>query len=88
MALSRGIKHAGIIHVCVICVANVWPWLSIYMGWVQVILSETLSYVTPFNIFLLNVNFNKSTIGLNAFLMLYMLVKCQDNLRLITMSLI
>ena len=39
-----------------------------------------------FFLFLLYANFNKSTLGLDFLLILYMLAKFQDNLRLITMS--
>ena len=63
--------------------------LYIYIyGLVHVTLGITLSYVTSLNISLLNVNFNKSTVGLNSILILFMLAKFQDNLRSIIMSLI
>ena len=45
------------------------------MGWVQVTLGITLSYVTSLNISLLNVNFNKSIVGLNSIFILCMLAK-------------
>ena len=56
--------------------------------WVQVILHVTLNHVTSFNIFLLDTNFNKSTIGLNFLFVFFMFVKFQDDLRWITMLLI
>ena len=56
------------------------------MGWVQVTLGITLSYVTSLNISLLNVNFNKSIVGLNSIFILCMHAKFQDNLRSIIMS--
>ena len=56
------------------------------MGWVQVTLGIILSYVTSLNISLLNVNFNKSIVGLNSIFILCVLAKFQDNLRSIIMS--
>ena len=43
--------------------------------WVLVTLCVTLSYFTSLNISLLNVNFNKSFVGLNSLLILYVLAK-------------
>ena len=56
------------------------------MGWVQVTLGITLSYVTSLNISLLNVSFNKSIVGLNSIFIPCMHAKFQDNLRSIIMS--
>ena len=43
--------------------------------WVLVTLCLTLSYFTSLNIALLDVNFNKSFVGLNSLLILYVLAK-------------
>ena len=49
-------------------------------------LSIILSNITLFDISSLDVNFNKSTIGLDSFLTFYMLVKFHDNQKSIIMS--
>ena len=43
----------------------------------KITLGVTLSNVTPLGISLLNVNFNKSIVGLDSLLILYMLAKFQ-----------
>ena len=43
----------------------------------KITLDVTLSNVTPLGISLLNVNFNKSIVGLDSLLILYMLAKFQ-----------
>ena len=57
------------------------------MSWIQITPGVTLNYVTPLNIFLLDENFDESTVGLD-FLLLYMLAKLQDDLRSIAILLI
>ena len=56
------------------------------MCWVQVTPGVTLSNVTPLNIFLLDANFDKSTLRLHYLRIFFMLAKFQGNQRLIVMS--
>ena len=57
-----------------------------YMGWVQVTLEETFVNVTPLNTYLLDVFFEKSTIGLHSLLIPYMLAIYQHVWRSISIS--
>ena len=49
------------------------------MGWVQVAPGVILSNVTPLNIFLLDANFDKSTLRLHYLRIFFMLAKFQGN---------
>ena len=51
------------------------------MGYVQVTPSVTLNNVTPFNIFLLDGNSDKSTVGLLYFCIFSILIKFKDDQR-------
>ena len=51
----------------------------IYMGWVQVTHDITLNNVTSLNIFKLNANFNKFTVGLHYLRIFSVLAKFQDD---------
>ena len=53
---------------------------------VQVTHNVTLNNVTPFNIFLLDINFDKFTVRLNYLYILSMLAKFQDDQIQIVMS--
>ena len=57
----------------------------LYMNWVQVTLDIILSDITPLNNLLLDVNFNKFTVGLHYIHILFMLAKFYDDQRLIVM---
>ena len=56
------------------------------MGLVRVTLCVTLSNVTPINIFLLDVNFDKPTIELQYLCIFSILAKFQDDQKSIVMS--
>ena len=54
-------------------------YIYIYMGWIQVTPGVTPSNVTPINIFLLDVNFDRSTIELHYLCIFFMLTKFQGD---------
>ena len=49
------------------------------MSWIQVTPSVTLNNVTSLNIFNLNANFNKFTVGLHYLRTFFILAKFQDD---------
>ena len=51
----------------------------IYMSWIQVIHDIALNNVTSLNIFKLNANFNKFTVGLHYLRNFFILAKFQDD---------
>ena len=56
------------------------------MGWVKVTPSVTLNNITPFNIFLLDAKFDKSTVKLHYLRIFSILAKFQGDQRLIVIS--
>ena len=51
---------------------NIYIYIYIYMGWVQVTPGVTLNNVTPLNNLLLNAYFENSTVGLHVLYVLNM----------------
>ena len=58
---------------------HIYIYIYIYVGWVQITPGVTPSNVTPIIIFLLDVNFDRSTIKLHYFCIFFMLTKFQGD---------